>query len=399
MNRYSMIVTLAAMLAISMPASADSDLAGVAGENVAFGFDLYQALKETDGNLLYSPYSISTALAMTYAGARGQTEREMAEVLHFLSDQDALHSSLSELQAHMNEIQERGHVQLSVANSLWCQRTFRFLDSFLDLNKKHYGAEVNLVDFINETETVRKAINSWVEDETEEKIKDLIKPGVLNTLTRLVLCNAIYFKGDWASQFEESHTRNATFHVTSEDTVQVPMMSQSEYFRWKEFDSFSAIELPYEGDDLSMIILLPDDVDGLAQLESRLDQDSVAAWIRELGDAGTAKVFLQLPRFNTTCEFDLAETLAEMGMPSAFESADFSGMTGSRDLFIGNVIHKAFIDVNEEGTEAAAATAVTFIAGGVMVRRFNVNHPFIFMIKENATESVLFVGRIVDPTS
>lgn len=402
-SKFARILIILMVISLINPfvfANENKDLQTAVKGNSIFGFDLYQQLKENEGNLFFSPYSISTALAMTYAGARGQTEKEMAEVLHFSLEQEPLHSSFSKLQLELNTIQDKGHVKLSIANSLWAQEGYHFLDIFFDLNKKHYGAGLNFVDFARQTETARKTINVWVEEETQEKIKELIKKGMLTPLTRLVLCNAIYFKGDWLSQFNKERTADADFYISLKKTIKVPMMSQKSEFKFKDFGSFSAIELPYEGNDLSMIIFLPKEVDGLVDLEQSLTDDSVKNWLDDISKSYKQEIFVSLPKFKTTCEFQLAKVLAEMGMPSAFSlpPANFSGMTGRKDLFISKVIHKAFVDVNEEGTEAAAATAVIMEKGISKTLTFWADHPFVFLIRENKTGSILFIGRIVDPT-
>ncbi len=396
------------MVAVSMifpfySARADDDLQTVVEGNSDFGFDLYQELKCEEGNIFFSPYSISIALAMTYAGARDLTEKEMAEVLHFSSEQEPLHSSFSKLQSHLNAVQEKGYIKLGIANSLWAQEGYHFLDDFFELNEKYYGVGLRFVDFKKKTETVRKTINAWVEDRTQQKIKELLKksPPQITQDTRLVLCNAIYFKGDWLSQFEKKRTTDADFYISKVETIKVPMMCQKAGFKFKDFDFFSAIELYYEGKDLSMVVFLPEEIDGLGEFERNLTNENANNWIDKLSDSDESEVLVSLPKFKTTCEFELSKILGDMGMSSAFSlpPADFSGMTGIKDLFISKVVHKAFVDVNEEGTEAAAATAV------VMTREsesrtltFQVDHPFVFLIKENQTGSVLFIGRIVDPT-
>ena len=384
----------------SIFAKTNSDLQTIIKGNSDFGFDLYQKLKREKGNLFFSPYSISTALAMTYAGARGQTEKEMAEVLHFSLEQEPLHSSFSRLQSELNAIQNKGYVKLSIANSLWAQEGYHFLDTFFNLNKKYYGAGLNFVDFEKETEAARKTINIWVKDKTQQKIKELIKPGMVDSLTTLVLCNAIYFKGNWLVQFDKKRTKKDNFYISPDKTIKVAMMNQESRYKYKDFGSFSAIELPYEGNDLSMIVFLPKEIDGLAEFEKNLTNSNVKAWIDRLTASYKSETFVSLPEFKTTCEFELSKILSDMGMPSAFSlpPADFSGMTGRKDLFISKVIHKAFVDVNEEGTEAAAATAVVMrnvISSPLM---FRANHPFVFLIRENQTGSILFIGRIIDPT-
>ena len=378
-------------------AETTSDLQTVVKGNSDFGFNLYQELKETEGNLFFSPYSISTALAMTYAGARGQTEKEMAEVLHFSLEQEPLHSSFSKLQSELNAIQDKGHIKLSIANSLWAQQGYHFLDTFLNLNKKYYGAGLNFVDFATQTEATRKTINIWVEDKTQKKIKELIKPGMIDSLTTLVLCNAIYFKGYWLSRFDKKRTIDADFYISPDKTIKVPMMSQKSKFKYRSFDNFSAIELPYEGNDLSMIVFLPKEADGLAGFERNLTNDNVKNWIGKLSKSYKQEILVNLPKFKTTSEFELSKILSDMGMPHAFVNADFSGMTGKKDLFISKVIHKAFVDVNEEGTEAAAATAVVMLKAISKPLIFRANHPFVFLIRENKTGSILFIGRIIDP--
>ena len=388
-----------AFVLTSVFAKTTDDFKTVVKGNSAFGFDLYQKLKNKEGNLFFSPYSISIALAMTYAGARGKTQKEMARVLHFTTQP---HSSFLKLQSKFDTIQDRGYIKLSIANSLWVQKEYHFLDSFLELNKKYYSAGLNFVDFALETEKARKTINTWVENKTQQKIKELIKPNMLNISTRLVLCNAIYFKGNWLNSFDKKRTMDADFYTSSNTTIKVPMMSQNSKFRFKNFGSFSAIELPYKGDDLSMVVFLPKKINGLARFERRLTNSNVKNWISRLYYSHKSKIQVNLPKFKTTSEFELSDTLGSMGMKSAFSSsADFSGMNGKKDLFIGEVIHKAFVDVNEEGTEAAAATAVTMLLKGFSRKKqliFQADHPFVFMIRENKTGTVLFVGRIANPT-
>ena len=367
--------------------------------NTAFGVDLYRELSGTEGNLFFSPYSISVALGMTYGGARGVTETEMARVLCLPPGREAPHEAFAQLQAHLAGIQEKGEIALNVANSLWAQEGHVFLDEFFALMNTHYGAGLRFVDFATRTEEARKAINAWVEEETREKIRDLVKEGMLSPATTLVLCNAIYFKGDWLRPFDSRFTVEAPFHVGPDKTVQAPMMNQTTEAKVHAFEGFSALELPYAGNDLSMVVLLPEARDGLAALEARLTADALAEWLETLSYARPGEVMLGLPKFKATSEFELSSVLAGMGMPSAFTNADFSGMTGRRDLFIGKVAHKAFVEVNEEGTEAAAATAVIMDKAMSLPVTFLADHPFLFLIRENTTGSLLFLGRIVDPTT
>lgn len=394
----TLIIILISLFSSFAFANTNEDLQIVVKGNSDFGFDLYQELKGGKGNLFFSPYSISTALAMTYAGARGQTEKEMAEVLHVSLQQEPLHSSFLKLQSELNAIQNKGHIKLSIANSLWAQEGYHFLDTFFDLSKKNYGAGLNFVDFATQIEVARKTINIWVEDKTQQKIKELIKPNMIDSFTTLVLCNAVYFKGDWLSQFDKKRTIDADFYASPDKTIKVSMMSQKSKFKFKDFNDFSAIELPYDGNDLSMIVFLPKKVDKLVNLERNLTNENVKNWISEISRSYESEILVSLPKFKTTCEFELADVLIEMGMPHAFADADFSGMTGKKDLFISKVIHKAFVDVNEEGTEAAAATAVVMQLAISRPLTFRADHPFVFLIRENQTGSILFIGRIVDPT-
>ncbi len=365
--------------------------------NNTFALSLYGELREQEGNLFFSPFSISAALAMTYGGARGNTAAQMEQVLHFEVTTERLHQAFSQLTEQLNAQGKKGGYQLSVANALWGQQGVGFLKKFLDLTEKHYGAGLRQVDFAAATEAARKTINAWVEKETQGKIKDLIQPGVLNALTRLVLTNAIYFKGTWAEQFDKKATRDAPFTLATRQQVKVPMMHKTENFGYTEAEDFQALELAYAGDDLSMVIFLPREVDGLAALEKKLSLENLESW---LGGLRRQTVQVSVPRFTMTSEFGLQDVLKSLGMTDAFSgAADFSGMTGRRDLFISAVIHKAFVDVNEEGTEAAAATAVVMMTSAAPRPPvvFRADHPFIFLIRDNASGSILFIGRLVNP--
>lgn len=310
--------------------------------------------------------------------------------------QERLHPTFRELITQLDVQGKKQGYQLNIANALWGQRGYGFLKEFLELTKTNYGAGFNEVDFVKATEEARKTINTWVEKQTKDKIKDLIKPGILNALTRLVLTNAIYFKGNWVSQFDRKQTKDSPFYVKADKKVQMPMMYQKGDFKYMETHKLQALELPYVGSELSMVILLPKNVDGLVELQNLLTLDTLNEWLRNLREQ---EVEVYLPRFKTTSEFMLAEVLASMGMPDAFSlpPADFSGITGNKDLFISAVIHKAFVDVNEEGTEAAAATAVVMKKSVYMPRVFRADHPFIFLIRDVSSEGILFLGRLVNP--
>lgn len=397
---FKVILMVAVLPAYTHTEAADTNIKTLVDGNNKFAIELYTNLKTQEGNLIFSPYSISTALAMTYAGARGNTEAQMAKVLHFDSlTQEQLHPEFKNL---IDRTQSKTkNYQLNVANALWGQKGYGFLQEFLELTKKNYGAGFNEVDFIEATENARQTINIWVEKQTKNKIKELIRPGFLNPDVRLVLTNAIYFKGDWASKFDKKETKDSPFYVKPDKKVKVPMMFKESEFKFMETDKFKAIELPYKGNELSMIVLLPEKIDGIAELENSLTSDSLFIWMNQLE---SRKVKVYFPQFKNTLEFSLEKTLADMGMPDAFcSSADFSGMNGRQTLFISAVIHKAFIDIKEEGTEAAAATAVimeeciSIVPRRQRVPIFRADHPFIFLIRDNRSGSILFLGRVVNP--
>jgi len=368
--------------------------------NNQFALDLYEKIKQgSDGNVFFSPYSISTALAMTYAGARGETAEQMAEVLNFNLPEEDLHRAFGKLQSDLQADKQKKKFELHIANALWGQKGYKFLDEFLDLTRENYGAGLKEVNFVRETEKARKTINEWVEEKTRDKIKDLIKPGVLNKLTRLVLTNAIYFKGLWLIQFDKEKTKEAQFSVKPQKTVQVPMMYVKEDFKYFSNDEAQIIELPYKGEQLSMLVFLPKEKGGLKSMEKSLTLRNIRKWTNKLQKQ---EVIVYLPRFKFVAgPIELRGVLSDMGMKNAFAPppvADFSGMTGSKDLFISNVVHKAFVDVNEEGTEAAAATGVVMKITAIIENIiFRADHPFIFVIQDNSSKSILFIGRVVNP--
>ncbi len=377
----------------------DADTKSVIEGNNAFALDLYAQLRKgEEGNLFFSPYSISAALAMTYAGARGDTEAQMAKVLHFKLEQLLLHAAFRALNDRVLGGKKERAYQLHVANALWGQKGHRFLDFYLELVRANYGAGLRQVDFMRATEEARQRINAWVEEQTQDKIKELIKRGILDRLTTLVLTNAIYFKGNWASRFDVKQTRDEPFTLLDGKKVNVPMMHQAAKFKYVGDKSVQTLELPYVDDELSMIVLLPRKGDGLPALERSLTKNNLAKWLSGLREQ---EVEVALPRFKSTWACELQNELKSMGMTDAFSlpAADFSGMTGEQDLLIDKVIHKAFVDVNEEGTEAAAATAVVAKLKSVPVTPavFRADHPFMFLIRDNRSGSILFLGRLMSP--
>jgi len=387
---------------VTLPAASPSDIQALVQNNNAFAFDLYQSLQTQNGNLIYSPYSISLALAMTYAGARSETESQMAQALHFLP-QDQFHPAFNALDLQLAargkaESEEETPLQLNIANAVWAEQTYPFLHSFLDTIALNYGAGVRLADFIDRYETVRKEINSWVSDQTEDKIIDLIPEGVLDANTRMALVNAIYFKADWLHPFEADSTRDAAFHLLDGWDVTVPMMNQGAVIPYAQDDGWQAVELPYQGETAAMDIIVPDE-GHFEEVESSLNYGTVSGILESLQPSS---VQLALPKFKFEREFGLANQLATLGMTDAFDpdKADFSGMTEKDDLYISEILHKAFVAVDEKGTEAAAATAAIVAATGAPVFDVNltIDRPFIFLIRDLPTGQVLFIGRVLDPT-
>jgi serpin B len=374
------------------------DTKAVVAGNTRFALDLYAKLRAEQGNLFCSPFSVSTALAMASGGARGETLEQMAAALH-LPEQKQLHPALGALLAEVNAPGKKRGYELRTANALWGQQGHPFLDKFLNLNKRYYHAGVRQVDFRNSPDAARKTINRWVEKRTNDKIKDLLPPGTVKPLTRLVVTNAVYFKGDWASQFKKDLTRQGPFTLADGTRVNAPLMRQQARFRYHDGGTFQALEMPYAGKRLGMVVLLPKKADGLPTLEKALTAERLAGWLKSMRDA---EVAVTLPRFKLTKEYLLNNTLASLGMADAFSAkkADFSGIDGSRGLFISIVAHKAFVDVNETGTEAAAATGVVGNQEsdeGQVIPEFRADHPFVFLIRDRRSDSILFLGRLVDP--
>ncbi|HET9913503.1 MAG TPA: serpin family protein [Anaerolineales bacterium] len=387
---------------ITSPEVSADEIHSLADGNNAFALDLYQSLRSQDGNLIYSPYSISIALAMTYAGARGETESQMAQTMHYLP-QDQLHPALNALDlelASREEAQskEETPLQLNIANAVWAKQGLPLLQSYLDVIAQNYGAGVQLGDFASRYEAIRREINGWVSGKTNDKIQDLIPEGMLTPDTAMVLVNAIYFKGDWLYPFDPNETHDAPFHLLDGSDVQVEMMSQSlSGIPYAQGDGYQAIELPYQGGTAAMDIIVPDQGQ-FDEFESTLDAKELHEIIESMQPSGA--IDLALPKFSFTTDFNLSEHLIAMGMPDAFNgNADFSGMTGERGLSIDAVLHKAFVAVDEKGTEAAAATAVIMVESAMPMSDISliVDRPFLFVIRDLPSGQILFVGRVLNP--
>jgi len=418
----SLVIVVLSATALALPACGGEDaaepvavtnaddVAVVAAGNTAFALDLYGRVAATAGNVFISPTSVSTALTMTWAGARGNTATEMATVLHLPSigatgdepsrNPDRIAASFGTLERGLAASPETRGYELHTANSLWGQEGYTFLDAYTAMLDRHFGAGMNRVDFMNDTEGARLTINEWVAKKTEDRIRDLIPEGLLDPSTTLVLTNAVYFKGNWASQFDEAATKKEPFHGSKGESP-VRMMHQKGTFGYVEADGVQVLDLPYEGDELSMTVVLPaDDYDGgLSALEAKLTPELLDSWRSGLVER---EVAVALPRFTMTWGTeDLTTHLKALGMRDAFvyRTADFSGIDGRTILFISHVLHKAFIDVNEEGTEAAAATAVVLKRESIRAPVFRADRPFLFMIRDRATGSVLFMGRLADPAA
>ncbi len=365
--------------------------------NNKFCLKLYSELKNKEkGNIFFSPYSISMAFAMVYEGARGKTAKEIQSVFHFPEKEGVRRKGFSELYKRLNK--KEAKYEFRTANALWIQKEYKLLKNYIDVIKKYYGGEVMNVDFVNNTEKARKTINKWVEKKTNDKIKNLFPQGSLNPSSRLVITNAVYFKGIWLKQFDKKKTFKEDFIVNEKKIVKVPMMritGKDAKFNYAETENLQILELIYEGKELSMLILLPRSYD-LKSLENSLTPENLNRWRRKLKKQ---RVNVFIPKFTLNTKYILNGILKRMGLKVPFSSiADFSGITGAKDLFISSVIHQAFVDVNEEGTEAAAATGVTMqVTSAPRYKIFRANHPFIFIIQERKTGSILFIGRVVNP--
>ena len=380
------------------PNVSSADIASLSDGNSAFAVDMYKKITGANDNVFFSPYSISIALAMTWGGARNQTERDMASVLHFPFPQAQLHSAFNALDLALVRHARTSGFELHIVNQLWGEKTYTFLPDYLKMVSVDYGAAMRLLDFIGNPEPSRVVINTWVADSTNQRITDLIPAGIIDAVTRLVLTNAIYFKAQWADTFFSSDTRDNTFCRSQGDSLLTKFMQREGDYRYDSTADYQAVELPYKGEATSMLIVLP--APGkMAQVEASLS----TAFLRSVFPSlHSTRVSVCLPKFKfTTKSVSLSEILQSLGMAVAFgDNADFSGINGTGGLCIGDVFHKAFVQVDENGTEAAAATAVVVRDAMVMPPPvfFMANRPFIFLIRDVQTNAILFIGKLNDPS-
>ncbi len=398
-----LLLSLAVFVAVGSTGLAKSPPAVPSCNTYALNLYNQLAKENPDKNVFFSPLSIDVALAMTAAGARGETAEQMLKMLQLEDNSAATHKQVGALVDLLNGDGKERPFELAVANRLWGQKGFKLLDSYLDLTRKEYGAELGTVDFVNDPDGACKTVNTWVEEKTNEKIKDLIKPEMITPLTRLILTNAIYFKGDWASAFKKSATREQDFYLSGNITgtakIKVPMMYQKGKFKYFTGKSGQYLVLPYKGDRLSMLVHLPP---AGQNLKTPVDVKGTIGDISKLyNKTREQKVRVFLPTFRMETTYDLVPTCKSMGMTDAFTgAADFSGMDGKKLLYISNIVHKAFVNVDEKGTEAAAATAVVMTLKGAPrpAPVFRADRPFIFLIRDDVTGAILFVGRVNNPS-
>ncbi len=391
----SLLIPAAVRGAVMQPATSNTS----AGN--AFAIDLYKQLATPESDLFFSPSSIETALSMTLSGARGRTEKQMATVMNVQPDAITHHhEELAGFEQQLKNILKKGEITITSSNSIWPQQGYPLSLRWITLMRKYYGSAVTPVDYIRQTEKARLSINRQVEKETKKRVREFIKPGILTPRTRLSLVSAVYFKGDWEHPFNENNTIKSPFYIKRGKTGMAPLMRQSATFGYADRDSLQVLELPYSGKELSMVLILPKETFGLEALEKSMTPERFLLWTSNLHQT---KVDARILKFSTTAAFRLDKTLINMGMTDAFSSdlADFSGMDSNRNnLFIGAVVHKAFVDVSEKGTEAAAATAVIMQLKSAMpmpIPVFKTDHPFFFVIRENSSGRILFMGRITDP--
>lgn len=364
-----------------------------------FAFDLYKQIQTTKGNFVFSPYSIVTALSMTYVGARGNTQVQMRDVLHIGSVDEFIHSGLFDIDRQLQRAQKKKQFELYVANALWMEKEHSFLNTFLEFQERYYDATMKPVDFKYSSKQTVKIINQWVEKKTDGKIRDLVEPGAIDASTTLVLTNTIFFKGIWETLFDPHITKNLPFSLSEKEILNVPTMYQNAEFGYLAEELFQMIKLPYMGNELSMIVFLPWKTNGLPELEFKLNAALLSSYQARMKKK---EIHVFLPRFRSNTPLALSRFLKEMGMTDAFSTrADFSGMDGTRSLLIGKVFHSTLVETDEQGTMASSGTAVVMKPGGTSLIEppliFKADHPFMFLIIHEPSGTILFIGRVVNP--
>lgn len=386
--------------------------------NNQFAIKLYSEMKETDENIFFSPWSISTATVMAYEGAREETAKEIQKVFQYPKDENTRRTSYAKMLNTLNKAS--GKYKLSTANAIWLQKDYLFLEEYKETINNYYLGEVKNLDFINNPQGASSDINKWVSKNTNSKIKEIVSPSMFNDLTRAVLTNAIYFKGKWEHQFDKEDTKQEDFTIEKENKIKTPMMKLTDddlRFNYTETDGVQILEMPYQGDKISMLVLLPrtemtdtmterfqkegivPQTSNMEQLQTMISAEKIQEWRNKLKPE---TVFIYMPKYTFETSYSLSDYLKSMGMnlPFTWPGADFSGMDGTKMLYISEVLHKAYIDVYEEGTEAAAATAIIVGFGAAIPHyiEFRADHPFMFIIQEKQTGNILFMGRVNDPT-
>jgi len=383
--------------------TAEGEMRVVVDNNNQFAIDLHRVAASDGGNVFVSPFSITAALSMVYAGAEGDTETQIADAM-YVADEAAWHANLGALFDDLSGEKYRAYTLYS-GNAVWGQQGEPFDGDYLSLLERDYRAPMESVDFAASPESARGRINRWVEERTQGHVEELFAEGDINDITKLVISNAIYFQADWLDAFEAAETAPDEFRLDAEQSVTAELMNRTADFRYASFDEHRILELPYQDDELSMVIVLPDAVDGLASLEAEMTAEDLAGWIEELR---TEETVVALPKFEMKLDLPLQQTLEELGITDAFDeaAADFTGVIAREDMggnwYIGAARHQAYVKVDESGTEAAAATGFAMEgddddAGGPSY--FIADHPFLFLIRDQLTGAILFMGRVANPTA
>lgn len=394
MNKKLVTPKILFFIATLLTAGLGSSRANSSPEPIAMlSARLYKSIKSKKNNFCFSPYSISTLFEMAYEGAHSTTKKELADAFKFSKNSGLIRE-------HLAQIESGGHVKLTIANSLWPQQGDALKGDFVSRVRKTYRGEIKALDFSTDPEAARHTINQWVEQKTDQKIMNVIPVGGVTKLTRFVMANAVYFKGAWNRPFDRRSTEDGTFYIDKNRQTTVPFMQEKFYLRFKQGKDFQVVDLPYAGREIVMTLILPTAQDGLAAVESQLESNHLDTMLNGMAES---EVFVSMPRFKFSCEPEIQPTLETLGVRAAFQqtTADFSGIDGKPNwLFISKVLHKTYIDVNEAGTEAAATTVATMMGGTArQATEFKADHPFIFLIREPQQGTILFIGRVTDPSS